>query len=417
MLASLRRPPSFRQLEPWQRNQYVVILTVALAHVAFDLTQPFIPLYIRTLGVTDLAEASYWSGLVVGITPFVGALMGPVWGMVADRYGRKPMVLRALLTIGAMQVAMAYVPDIYWLFAARVFMGFFAGFTPAAMALAISLGPREKMGQAVGLVQAAQFIPLAIGPTIGGFISDLYGLRFNFVITGVMLMVPAILMFFVVQETGFSDPAQRAERAAQRKRGASFRVLAIPGFASALAVVFLSRFTDRSLPPIIPLYLVEIGTPEMQIATISGFVVAVGAIAAAISSVLYGRWAREENTRRLLLMGLVSGAGCSALLAISANWVQVATLRVILGLLAGGTMSLAFTMGARMVPASQSGVTLSVLSSGGQIGGALSPMLAGVIGQVDLRYAFLTNAAAYVVALMIIRTRRPQPPSDDGEPG
>ena len=164
----LPRRPRFRPLEPWRRTQYVVVLAVALAHAGFDLTQPFIPLYVRDLGVGDLAEAAVWSGLVVGVAPLCAAIMGPFWGLLADRYGRKPMVLRALLIIGVMQFAMAFVPSVQWLFAARVVMGLFAGFTSMAMALAVSVGPRERMAQAIGLVQAAQLAPMAIGPTIAG---------------------------------------------------------------------------------------------------------------------------------------------------------------------------------------------------------------------------------------------------------
>ena len=104
----------------------MVVATVALAHIAFDLTQPFIPLYIRDLGITDLADAAFWSGIIVGIGPLCGAMMGPLWGAMADRYGRKPMVLRAMLMIGLMQIAIAFVPDVYWLLGLRVIMGLFA---------------------------------------------------------------------------------------------------------------------------------------------------------------------------------------------------------------------------------------------------------------------------------------------------
>jgi YNFM family putative membrane transporter len=113
---------------------------------------------------------------------------------------------------------------------------------------------------------------------------------------------------------------------------------------------------------------------------------------------LYGRWSRPENTRMLLLVALGGGAVFSVLLALAGGWIEVVAVRVILGLLAGGTMSLAYTMGARLAPPSRSGVTLAMLSSCGQLGGAVSPMLAGVIGQVSLGYALLANAGAYVVA-------------------
>lgn len=401
MLSWRPRRPRLGPLEPWQRDQYIVVLTVALAHVAFDLTQPFMPLYVRELGVTDLADAALWSGVLIGMGPLCSGLMAPFWGTVADRYGRKPMVLRALLMISVMQLVIAFVPNVYWLLGARVVMGMFAGFTPMAMALAISLGPRERMAHAIGMVQAAQFLPLAIGPTIGGVISDTFGLRANFILTGIILLVPAALLFFLVQESGFGGGADRAGMKPAGGRGSPFAVLAIPGFAAAVAIVFTARFADRALPPIVPLYLIELDTPSAQLATITGVVVAAGAVAAAGSSMLYGRWARPENTRRLLIIALAGGALFTALIALAGSWPEVVVYRVIVGLLAGGSMSLAYTFGARLAPPDRSAVTLSMLSSGGQFGGAVAPMLMGLISQGGLRYVFLANAAAYLVAVVL----------------
>jgi DHA1 family multidrug resistance protein-like MFS transporter len=296
-------------------------------------------------------------------------------------------------------------------------MGLFAGFTPMAMALAISVSPRERMAQAIGMVQAAQFLPLAIGPTIGGILSDAFGLRVNFILTGVMLLIPSALLYFLVQETGYGGSS--GKRAAEKgERGSVLGLLALPGFVAGLAIVFLARFTDRALPPILPLYLIELDTPSAQLATITGFVVASGAVAAACSAMLYGRWSRPENTRTLLLVALGGGAAFSVLLALAGDWVELVVIRLVLGLLAGGTMSLAYTMGVRLAPASRSGVTLAMLSSCGQLGGAVSPMLAGLIGQVSLVYALLANAGAYVVAFGLAALpatgRAPEPP--DTEP-
>jgi MFS family permease len=270
-----------------------------------------------------------------------------------------------------------------------------------AMALAVSLGPRERMAQAIGLVQAAQLAPTAIGPTIGGVISDTFGLRANFILTGLMFIVPTTLMFFLVKEP---DPSRAADRPSTKPaggRGSSLGLLRIPGFAVALGILFLARFADRDLPPILPLFLIDLDTPPAQLATITGLVVSSGAVAAAGSSMLYGRRARPDNTRRLLMIALVGGAVLSALLSLSGSWPQVVVLRLVLGLLAGGSMSLAYTMGARLSPAEQSGLSLSVLASCAMLGGAASPMLAGVLGQVSLRFIFLANVAAYLVAVAL----------------
>jgi DHA1 family multidrug resistance protein-like MFS transporter len=402
----LPRRPRFGPLEPWQRQQYVVVATVALAQVAFDLTQPFIPLYIRELGVTDLADAAFWAGLVAGIAPLCSALTGPLWGAMADRFGLKAMVLRALIIISVFQFASAFVPSVQWLLGARIMMGLFAGFTTMSMALAIAVSPREKMAQAIGLVQAAQLAPTAIGPTIGGVISDLFGIRANFIMTGVILLVPATLLFFMVKDAR-DAPADRAKTAATPK-GSVWSLFALPGFAAAVGILFAARFAERTLPPMLPLYLVELHTPAAQLATITGGVVAIGAVAAAASSMLYGRWARPETTRRLLMIALGGGAIFSALFVVAHDWIEVVFLRLVLGLMAGGAMSLSYTLGARMAPAGRSALTLSVLSSCAMLGMAVSPILAGLISQASLSYVFLMNAGVYAVALALAAVALPR---------
>src|SRR4029079_8266217 len=138
---------------------------------------------------------------------------------------------------------------------------------------------------------------------------------------------------------------------------------------------------DKSLPPILPLFLVELNTPKDQLATITGLVVSAGAIAAARAATLYGGRSTPETTRRLLMIALAGGAFCSLLLGlVTTTWQQVLVLRLMLGLLAGGTLSLGYALGARLAPREHSGLTLGILASCGQIGSASAPLLAGVLG-------------------------------------
>jgi DHA1 family multidrug resistance protein-like MFS transporter len=412
----LPRRLRFGPLEPWQRNQYLVVMTVALARVGSDLTQPFIPLFIRQLGVTDLAEAALWSGLVVGSAPLFSALMSPIWGGMADRFGRKAMVLRALTMISLLQMAQSFVPDVHWLLLARSLLGAFAGFGAMAMALAVTLGPRERMGYAIGMVQAAELLPTAFGPPIGGLLSDRFGLRTNFLITGVMLLIPIAVMYFLVHEGDYGRQTERRSAKPQSRLAAWRSHLLIPGFAGALVILFVARFADRALPPILPLFLSEIDTPKPQLATITGLVVAAGAVAAASSATIYGRLARPENIRRLLMIALAGGALFSVLLAMASNWQQVLALRLVLGLMAGGTLSLGYTLGARLAPAERSGLTLGLLASCAQLGSASAPLLGGVLGSVGLHFEFLVNGAAYLaaLALMVFIGRAPRSVADPG---
>jgi DHA1 family multidrug resistance protein-like MFS transporter len=174
-----------------------------------------------------------------------------------------------------------------------------------------------------------------------------------------------------------------------------------PGFVAVLAISFMGRFTDRTLPPILPLYLIELDTPSTQLATVTGLLVSAGAVAATISSMVFGRLATPGNTRRLLLVALAGGAVCSAPMALTSGWPQVLGLRLLLGLLAGGVLSLAYVLGARLAPPDRSAFTLSTLASGGQLGGAIAPMVAGLLGQFSLRAVFLANSVAYLIALAV----------------
>jgi MFS transporter, DHA1 family, multidrug resistance protein len=401
MFAWLPRRPRFGPLEPWQRSQYIVVMTVAMAHIGSDLTQPLMALYVRYLGVTDPVEVSLWAGLVVGAGPIGSMIMGPLWGSMADRFGRKAMVVRALVAVSLMQIVQAFVPDVHWLLGARLLHGMFAGFSAMAMALAVGLGPRERMGNAIGMVQAATLLPTAVGPLIGGLLADRFGLRTNFLVTGVLLLIPMSVMVLLVREGDNAEPPE-PPRDKPASRGAVWRqILLIPGFAAALGVVFAARFADKVITPILPLFLVQLDTPPAQLATITGLVVSVGGIAAASSASLYGRWSRPENTRRLLMIALGGGAVCSLGIALASSWLQVLMLRLVLGLLAGGTLSLGYALGARLAPREHAGLTLGILASCGQLGTASAPLLAGVLGGAGLHLVFFANAAAYLLGLVL----------------
>lgn len=395
----------FGRLEPWQRNQYVVVLTVAAANVGFNFFQPFLPLYVRYLGVTDVSEAAFWSGLLVGVTPLVSSSLAPLWGALADRVGYKLLVLRALFGISLCALLLAVVPNVVWALWLRIAMGFIAGFTPMAMALAVRTGPRERVGQAVGMIQAAQFLPLAFGPFVGGLLTDRFDIRINFVLAGVITALAGVLLIFLLREerTTASPTPPRSRKETGGRRGL-LGVLALPGFGATLVVLFLAQSADRSLQPILPLYLVEINTPPEQLATVTGLIISAGAIAASLSSAGFGRLARPGQTRWLVAASVAGGSLAMLALPLVSFWGGVLGLRVLLGVASGGGVSLAFTLGARLVPPERAGLALGVLSACTGLGGAFAPLLGGIVGSHSLTTVFLANAALYGLAFLLTLT-------------
>ena len=149
--------------EGWQRNVWALTLCVFIAFVGFQFFNPFLPLYIRELGVTDPARIALWSGLLAAVTPAISGMLAPVFGRLADRFGRKLMLIRSLAGFTVIIAIMGLVTSVEQLLVTRILQGLFAGFSPMAMAVASVSAPREKVSQAIARVQGAQLISVAVG--------------------------------------------------------------------------------------------------------------------------------------------------------------------------------------------------------------------------------------------------------------
>src|SRR2546428_2999617 len=169
--------------EGWQRNVWALALIVFIAFVGFQFFSPFLPLYVQELGVTAPARVAVWSGVLLAITPSVAALLGPFWSMLADRVGRKLMMIRSLVGFVVTIAAMGLVTSVSQLFVARLLQGVFAGFSVMAMSLASVSCPRDKVPVAIARVQSAQLMSVAVGPAVGGYVASHFGIRLAFFAT------------------------------------------------------------------------------------------------------------------------------------------------------------------------------------------------------------------------------------------
>jgi DHA1 family multidrug resistance protein-like MFS transporter len=184
--------------ESWQRNVWALALVVFTAFLGFQFFSPFLPLYVQELGVTDPAQVAVWSGVLLAVTPGVSGLLGPLWGRLSDRVGRKLMLIRSLAGFVVIIAAMGLVTSVYQLFIARLLQGVFAGFSVMAMAVASVSCPRDKVPVAIGRVQSAQLLSVAVGPVAGGYVASHFGIRFAFFVTAglcALALVGLIVLF------------------------------------------------------------------------------------------------------------------------------------------------------------------------------------------------------------------------------
>ena len=187
-------------MSSWQRNVFAIATATFVGFTGFTVVMPFLPLYLQQLGVEDVADVAMWSGLSLGVTPAVTALLAPFWGRVSDRFGRKLMVERSLVSFVFLMGGMAYASKAWHVFALRAVQGLFAGYGGIALTMAAESAPPDRTAYAIGIVQTAQRLGPALGPVIGGAVAQMVGLRNAFLMTSGFYVVALGIVFFLYEE-------------------------------------------------------------------------------------------------------------------------------------------------------------------------------------------------------------------------
>ena len=257
---------------------------------------PFLPLYFRQLGVEDVGEIALWSGLSLGATPAITALLAPFWGRLGDRFGRKIMVERSLASFVVVMAATAFVTKAWHVLALRAVQGLFAGYGALAITMAAESVPRERMARAIGQVQTAQRLGPALGPIFGGVVAQIVGLRNAFLITALSFAIALVLVFVLYQEPVTKHAGEERDRGPVRFR----TILAFENFVLLMVVIFGLQFVDRSFGPVLPLYLEQLGTPSGRIPLAAGLLFSIVAGTGALGNHLCGSLLQRSTPRRLI---------------------------------------------------------------------------------------------------------------------
>lgn len=212
-------------LTPWRRNLYILMLAVFVSFSGFTFVMPFLPLFIRQIGVTDTGDAALWSGLIFGVSPLISGLLAPFWSSLAERYGPKRIVIFSLLAYAVALSINSLVVNVQQLLAIRLMLGILGSVGVMSTALASTLAPPEESGEAIGLMQATAMASGVAAPVFGGVIVDLVGLRPSFILAGVCSLVACAAMWL-----GYREDARPATALRRRERPSArtyFRVLTI----------------------------------------------------------------------------------------------------------------------------------------------------------------------------------------------
>ena len=390
----------------WRRNQTAVTIATFIGFTGFTIVMPFLPLYFEQLGVHDPSEIAIWSGLSLGITPAITAVMAPVWARVADRFGRKLMVARSLASFVLIMSLLGFVQAPWQVFLLRAIQGLFAGYGPIAMAMAAESAPPEQVATAIGWVQSAQRLGPALGPVIGGTLAGALGLRNTFLVSATFYLF-ALLLIVV----GFREPPERrAAEPADADAATSLRTLRrVPHFLLFMATVFCLQLIDRSFGPILPLYLRESGTGMAVIPFLAGVIFTTTAGAAAVGNQIAGWLLRRWQPSLLVPAGsALAGIGTFVFGAGAPTGVLIVTAAV-MGLGLGVATTAVYTAATHAVAPSARTVAFGYLSTAYLAGLAVSPMLAGLVGSISVRAVFLIDAIGLGLLAWIVQKRMSEP--------
>ena len=386
-------------MEGWRRNLYVVWFATFASLTGGSLVQPFLPLFInRDLGVSDPGTAAIWFGLATSGGGIAQAILAPIWGILADRHGRKAMLVRAQFAIGAANASMSFVGSPWQLVGLRVIQGMFSGVVGASRALVAGSVPRDRVPYAMGLIQSAIFMGQTLGPTIGGIMGSAIGFRASFLVTASINLVAGTLAVMYVKE----QPIERPGGKGSRGRGSLREMLRSRALAILFATFFLTSVGNMLSRPIIPLLLQEID-PDHDVAFTAGLAFSVLGVSGAIASVAASRSSGRIGLRQLVAFAAMTSAVSTYVVGLGTTPLMVLGALFVTGLAQGTLASSSTAMISLAAPASRQGTAFGMLTSAQSLAMGAGPLAGGLLAAfADLRTPFVASSVLLVMGGLLV---------------
>jgi DHA1 family multidrug resistance protein-like MFS transporter len=391
----------------WRKTLWAMVLIQLVMAMANSMLSPIMPLFLPELGVRSEAAIDIWAGILNGTTSFVAAFASPLWGQLADRHGRKLMLLRSSLAIGFFTALMGVSANVWQFFSCRALMGVFAGFSSAAIALVASQVPESRLGYSLGWLSTGQLVGSLIGPLLGGILADLTGsYRIPFYCTAAMIFVTMTLVWFAVHEE--FTPRRRSD-AGRSTVSSLIALVTTPALLALFFVLLMAQFGVRTVQPIVTLYVKEMVGNLPNIATLAGIAFSITGLANVISAPLLGNRSDRIGYRRVLLICLFGGTLMTLPQAFTDNYWVFTAERFGVGLFIGGLLPTANALVGRLVSRSDRGAVYGMTASAMFMGNSLGPLVGGgIAATLGLRWVFLMTAIVMAVNLVWVYYRVPE---------
>ncbi|MGX7351568.1 multidrug resistance protein [Enterococcus canis] len=329
----------------WKRNLMVAWLGCFFTGASISLVMPFIPVYVEQLG-TPKDQIELFSGLAISVTAFAAAIVAPIWGNLADRKGRKIMMIRAAAGMTFTMGSLAFVPNVYWLLVMRFLNGILSGYIPNATAMIASQAPKEKSGWALGTLSTGAIAGNLIGPSMGGALAQWFGMENVFIITGSVLLITTLLTIFLVKED--FEPIEKREMISTKEIFGKMDHVSI--LFGLFVTTLILQLGVTSISPILTLYIRSLSDNTGNVLFVSGLIVSAAGVSAIFSSPILGRLGDKIGNHKILIVGLFLSMLCYIPMAFVKTPFQLGLLRFILGFSTGALMPSINTLISKITP-------------------------------------------------------------------
>jgi MFS transporter, DHA1 family, multidrug resistance protein len=373
----------------WKRNLIVCWFGIFVAAIGMSQIAPVLPLYIKHLGVTNAASIAKFTGLAFGITYIISAVFSPIWGHAADKFGRKPMIMRASLGMTVVIGCMGFAPNVYVLIGLRLLEGVITGYSTACTTLIATQTDMEHAGYALGTLSTAGIAGSLLGPMIGGYIAESLGFQPVFFITGALLLLAFITTALFVKESFIRE---------DKKTPSIKEIWHMVPEKSLTIILFVTFFVLAvalySVEPIITVYITQISHNTSHIALLAGMAFSASGLATILAAPRLGKLSDKIGAQKVMLVALVVAGLLFIPQAFVKNPWQLMGLRFLVGLAIAGLNPSVNTLVKKITPASLTGRVFGFSMSAGYLGIFGGALLGGqVAAWLGIRYVFFITSA------------------------
>jgi len=396
-----------RSLAVWERTLYIMFFAQMISMIGFSSVFPFLPLYVKSLGTVTSMSEEFCAGLVFSGQAFSMMIASPIWGSLADRWGRKVMVERAMFGGAVIISMMAFVRSAEELVVLRMIQGLITGVMGATSALVAATVPRGKTGYAMGLMQVAMGLGLGLGPVIGGLVADAYGYQAAFYITGALLAIAGVVVLFEVDEQFV--PQESVGKKRLNIFAAWQRVLISHGVRLVYMLRFINQMGRIIFIPILPVFIISLIDNPGRVNSFTGIVIGASSAATAFFSIYIGRVGDRTGHRSIVIICLL----CSGILffmqsLVSSGW-QLLGLQMCYGISLGGTITGISALLADYTHQGDEGSVYGLDNSINAGARMIGPLLGvGISAWLGIRMVFGTAALLYLIACVLAVRRLPK---------